>query len=151
MHRDMVVSYTRDLLQQLTGERPEPDHDGDLPIQYGGASFYVRVEGASDPVVQVFAVVLADLESSPDLLGALNDINTQLKFARAFYVQNQLLIESEIWGSDLNMSNFHYACKNVAISTDAHGNALLKAFGGTPRFEMSKKQTYRVGFIQDEV
>ena len=76
MHRDMVVSYTRDLLQQLTGERPEPDHDGDLPIQYGGASFYVRVEGASDPVVQVFAVVLADLEPSPDLLGALNDINT---------------------------------------------------------------------------
>jgi hypothetical protein len=34
----MVVSYTRDLLEQLTGARPEPDNDGDLPIEYGGAS-----------------------------------------------------------------------------------------------------------------
>jgi len=39
----MVVSYTRDLLEQITGERPEPDQDGDLLIEFGGACFYVRV------------------------------------------------------------------------------------------------------------
>jgi Putative bacterial sensory transduction regulator len=149
MHRDMVVSYTRDLLEQITGGRPEPDNDGDLPIEYGGASFYVRIDGPTDPVVQIFSVVLADLEPNPELHGALNEINSRLRFARAFHVQQQVLIEAEIWGSDLNMSNFQHACRNVAMASDAHGNALLNSFGGTPRFEMSKKQTYRVGFIQD--
>ena len=110
MHRDMVVSYTRDLLEQITGERPEPDQDGDLPIEFGGACFYVRVDGPTDPVVQIFSVVLADLEANPELHGALNDINANMRFARAFHVQQQVLIESEIWGSDLNMTNFQHAC-----------------------------------------
>ena len=149
MNRDMVISYTRDLLEQLTGARPEPDHDGDLPIEYGGASFYVRIDGPNDPVVQIFSVVLADLDGTTELHSALNDINSRLRFARAFHVQQQVLIEAEIWGSDLNMSNFQHACRNVAMASDAHGNALLKSFGGIPRFEQSKKKTYRVGFIQD--
>jgi len=149
MHREMVISYTRDLLEQLTGERPEPDHDGDLPILYGGASFYVRIDGLTDPVVQIFSVVLADLDGNSELHSALNEINTRLRFARAFHVQQQVLIEAEIWGSDLNMSNFQHACKNVAIASDTHGNALLMSFGGTPKFELSKKKTYRVGFVQD--
>ena len=145
----MVMSFARDLLEQLTGERPMPDHDGDLPIEFGGASFYVRVDGTSDPVVQIFSVVLADLESSTELHGALNEINSRLQFARAFHIQQQVLIESEIWGSDLNIVNFQHACRNVAIATDAYGKALLDSFGGTPRFEQSKKKTYRVGFVQD--
>ena len=149
MHRDMVISYTRDLLEQLTGVRPEPDCDEDLPIEYGGASFYVRIDGSTDPVVQIFSVVLADLEANSKLHSALNDINSHLRFARAFHIRKQVLIEAEIWGSDLNMSNFQYSCRNVAMASDAHGNALLNSFGGIPRFEMSKKQTYRVGFIQN--
>ena len=149
MNRDMVFSYTRDLLEQLTGVRPEPDHDGDLPIEFGGASFFVRIDGPTDPVVQIFSVVLAELDGNSELHSALNEINTRLRFARAFHVQQQVLIEAEIWGSDLNLSNFQHACRNVAMASDAHGNALLKTFGGTPRFELSKKKTYRVGFVQD--
>lgn len=149
MHRDMVVSYTRDLLEQLTGVRPEPDTDGDLPIEYGGASFYVRIDGPTDPVVQIFSVVLADLEANPELHGALNDINSRLRFARAFHVQKQVLIEAEIWGSDLNMSNFQHACRNVAMASDAHGRSLHESFGGNPRFELSKKKVYQFGFSQD--
>jgi hypothetical protein len=145
----MVVSYTRDLLEQLTGVRPEPDTDGDLPIEYGGASFYVRIDGPTDPVVQIFSVVLADLEANPELHGALNDINSRLRFARAFHVQKQVLIEAEIWGSDLNMSNFQHACRNVAMASDAHGRSLHESFGGNPRFELSKKKVYQFGFSQD--
>jgi len=149
MKRDMVVSYTRDLLEQLTGERPEQDQDGDLPIEYGGASFYVRVIGDTDPIVQVFSVVLAELEGNSKLHAAINEINAELQFARAFHVHDQLLIESDIWGSDLNISNFHFACKNIAIASDAFGKSMLSTFGGTPRFELTKKPTYRIGFIQD--
>jgi len=33
MHRDMIFSYTRDLLEQLTGGCTEADQDGDFPIE----------------------------------------------------------------------------------------------------------------------
>ena len=91
----MVVSYTRDLLEQLTGARPEPDNDGDLPIEYGGASFYVRIDGPTDPVVQIFSVVLADLEANPDLHGALNDINFEDLIEKMMHSQSDLRIKIE--------------------------------------------------------
>ena len=142
MNRDMVFSYTRDLLEQMTGSRPEIDSDGDLLIEFGGAAFYVRVVSLNDPIVQIFSVVLADLEPTPELYGAVNRINSDLNFARAFHVNNQFLIESEIWGADLNMANFAHACGNIARASDAIGNTLLEEFGGKPRFEMSKQENY---------
>ena len=142
MRADMVMSYVRDLLEQLTGVRPEPDNDGDLPVEYAGALFYVRVVNPQDAIVQVFSVGIADIEPTPDLLAAINAINTQIGFARAFHVAGQVLIESEMWGSDVNPYNFEHACRNVARATDASMPGLLERFGGTPRFELSKSPTY---------
>ena len=67
MHIAMLFSYTRDLLEQPTGGRPEQDKDGDLPIEYGGASFYVRIDGPTDPEIHIFSLVLADQEANPEL------------------------------------------------------------------------------------
>ena len=58
---DMVFSYVRDLLEGLTGTRPEPNSDGDLLVGLGGAQFYVRVVNPDDAIVQVFSVRIADL------------------------------------------------------------------------------------------
>ncbi len=121
MHADMVESYVRDLLERLTGVRPEPDHDGDLPVQLGGALFNVRVDNPADPVVQVFSVAVADSKSTAKLNRALNDINARLRFTRIFHVRDQVLIESEIWGSDVNANNLEYACRSIAAATDAFG------------------------------
>lgn len=155
MRPDMVLSYVRDLLERITGERPDPDPDGDLPVALGGALFYVRIASPTDPVVQVFSVAVADIEPSADLHAALNEINANLVFARAFHVKDQVLIESEIWGSDVNPANLDHACRNVASATDSHGTRLAKEFGGNPRFEQSKMAGYassqkerpRIGFV----
>jgi hypothetical protein len=141
MRTDMVVSYVRDLVEQVTGVRPEPDQDGDLPVRHLGADFYIRVVG-DDPVVQVFAVALADLASTPELHTALNDINRQLRFARTFHVADQVLIEHEIWGTDVNPQNLEYACRTVASAADHFGHQLSASFGGQLRFEESKSDSY---------
>ncbi len=142
MHRDMVVSYVRDLLEQITGTRPQFDADGDLPVTYRGADFYVRVIG-DDPVVQVFCVALAEIEPTPELLAALNDANASVRFARTFHVGSQVLVEHEIWGSDINPANFEYACRTVATAADSFGSQLVQDFGGVARFERSKTTEYQ--------
>lgn len=80
----MVLSYVRDLLERMTGARPEPDHDGDLLITYGGATFYSRVTNPDDAIVQVFGVAVADIDPTPELFEAINEINRSIGFARAF-------------------------------------------------------------------
>lgn len=143
MRPDATFAYVRDLLERLTGERPSPDADGDLPVQLDGAQFYVRVAGSSDPWVQVFSIALAEVEPTLELMARLNDINTQLRFARAFHVQGQVLIETEIWSDDVNPANFHHACRNVAGATDAYADELRDAFGGRLAFEESKTPEYQ--------
>ena len=141
MRAEMVVSYVRDLIEQVTGERPKPDQDGDLPVRHLGADFYVRIIG-DDPVVQVFAVAVAELVASPELFGALNDVNRRLQFARIFHVADQVLIEHEIWGTDINPQNLEYACRTVAQAVDHFGRQLSETFGGRARFEESKTEDY---------
>ena len=54
---DMVHAYAESLLEQvLKSDRVRPDKDGDYPVRYQSALYYVRiVPGQSDdPVVQVF-------------------------------------------------------------------------------------------------
>jgi hypothetical protein len=152
MRPDVAYVYVRDLLERLTGERPDADQDGDLPVQFDGALFYVRVVGNTDPWVQVFSIAVADLEPTPDLMVRINEINTELRFARAFHVAGQVLIETEIWADDVNPANFHHACRNVAGATDAYSPGIRDTFGGKPLFEESKTENYQqatfpLGFV----
>lgn len=143
LRADMVQAYVIDLLERLTGGTVTPDADGDLPVHYQGGAFFVRVVGNDgNPLVQVFAVAVAGLAPSPGLYEALNGINTQLQFARAFHVQEQVLIESEMFGADVNPANFEHACRYVAGATDAFGKRLVESFGGRPFFEERKTEAY---------
>ena len=46
MRTDVVYAYVRELLTTMSGERPDPD--GDLPVRYRGAQFFVRITGSAD-------------------------------------------------------------------------------------------------------
>ena len=70
---DMVRAYAESLLEQVLNiDRVRPDKDGDYPVRYQSALYYVRiVSGQSDdPVVQVFAKALADVTSARGALRA---------------------------------------------------------------------------------
>ena len=140
MRPDMAYVYVRELIERLTGMKPEPDDDGDLPVVFGGELFFVRVVGPVgeiEPWIQVFSVAVDDLEASPGLMKELNEINRDLRFARAFHVDSQVLIESEMWAADLTPDNFAQACRNVAGATDVFAHRIQEQFGGTLLFEAS--------------
>lgn len=145
MRPDVAFVYVRDLIERMTGSRPEPDQDGDLPVHLHGAQFYVRVVGPVNPWVQVFSVAVADLAPTPALMSVLNEINSHIHFARAFHVGSQVIIESEIWADDVTPANFLYACQNVAAATDAFAPRIVSEFGGRALFEESKTEAYEQG------
>jgi hypothetical protein len=147
MRPDVAYVYVRDLIERLTGTKPEPDDDGDLPVVFGGELFFVRVVGPVgeiEPWIQVFSVAVDDLEASPELMAELNEVNRDLRFARAFYVESQVLIEYEMWADDLTPENFAHACRNVAGATDVFARQIHEKFGGTLLFEESKSDDYRM-------
>lgn len=146
MRPDVAFVYVRELIERLTGAKAEPDDDGDLPVVFGGAVFFVRVMGPVgyiEPWVQVFSVAVDEIESTPDLMVELNEINRDLRFARAFHVGSQVLIESEMWAEDLTPENFRQACRNVAGATDVFAHRIHEKFGGVLHFENTKTEEYQ--------
>ena len=53
------------------------DEDGDYPVRFGSTLKYVRLVGDGQPDVQVFAVAVDGVSSTPELLADINDINTR--------------------------------------------------------------------------
>ncbi len=141
MRADMVRAYIETLLERLTGsEKLTPDADGDYPVRYKSSLYYVRLIGSENPVVQVFATAVSDVPSSPALYERINEINAQIRFARIFWVREQVLIESDHIGQTIDPEEFDTACEAVGSITDHFGPLLAKEFGGKSFFAETKEE-----------
>ena len=138
---DMVRAYVESLLERLIGaQQVSPDDDGDYPVRYRNALYYVRLVGDVDPVVQVFSVAVSGVDPTPDLFEELNSINSSIRFARIFWVRDQVLIESEMVGEGVEPADFDNACRAVATITDHYGPLLAERFGGKTAFADEKTE-----------
>ena len=136
MNGEMVESYLRDLIASLTdGPRPDADADGDLPVAYQGSQCYTRVVRARDELIVLTFSVVAEVDHSPELVDALNDLNRMLVFTRAFHTRGQILFENDIFADDLNSYTLSRALVFLAGATTQFGPQLIEKFGGTARFD----------------
>ena len=143
LQHDIARSHLETLIEQITGiEKAEPDADGDYRLPTERASFFARVMGESQPVFQLYSVVASGLEHTPDLFEALNELNTQLVFARAMVVDGQVMIESEVLAMSADQSVFRNLCRRIATASDNFGPTLVDRFGGESDFENSKSHDY---------
>ena len=110
--------------------------DGTIPIRAGSTAVSVRlVDGEDDhPVLQVYAAVLHDVTLTPELLGKLNEINTGLTFARAFFAEGQLIIAMELLAEEVDEQQIEHACGLVSWAGDRWDGELRSAFGGETFF-----------------
>ena len=139
----MVKAYVESLLEDLTGtEKVSPDHDGDYPVRYRSAQYYVRVLEGREPVVQIFAVAVADVKATDSLMRDLNDINTKLRFCRAFWVRDQVLFEAEHLGLGLTRNDFHERIAAVARAADRFGGELAAKYDGRTAFADEQDEDY---------
>jgi hypothetical protein len=135
MRTDQARAYVESLLERLLGiDKVLPDDDGDYPVGFRNCTYYVRVIGNTTPVVQVFSVAVADVDATPELLTALNGLNADIRFARAFHVQRQVLIETDVLAEALDPAGFANACKCIASITLEVAPGLAERFGGRLTF-----------------
>lgn len=140
----MVTSHMETLIERVTGvDKANADHDGDYPVRFRDALYYVKVAGTDDrPIVRVFSTVVADVDPNPDLYEAINDINTRLGFCRCFWVSGQVLIETEHLGMTIKTDDFFELADNVASASNYFGPKLAERFGGKLAFDDSKGAEY---------
>lgn len=143
VRRDVVAAYVEKLLLAISaGNRVAADADGDYPVRYKNALYYVRVVGDSPADVQVFAVAVDGVAASAELLADINDVNTRVRFARVFHVRDQVLVEADLVGEAIDPPGFYTACDMVASITDQVGPELAARHGGLTAFDDAKDAAY---------
>ena len=107
------------------------DDDGDylVPVD-GGALVYVRLVDGRPPVAAVFSVIAAGVPPSPALYVVLNDVNSRLRFGRAWWADGRITLGAELSGLGLTGDQLGHACVELArmaavLDDDVHGR-----FGG---------------------
>jgi hypothetical protein len=131
LRRDVITAYIEKLLGEQTGsDRIAADEDGDYPVRFGDARYYVRLVGDPDPDVTVFAVALHDVPASAELLTDLNDLNSRLKFARAFHAQDGVLVKADLLGESVDPAGFLTTCEVVGHVASSISTSLAKKYGG---------------------
>ena len=138
--RDIAISHLETMIERLTGtDKAIPDNDGDYFLNTPHGGFFARIDGTEIPILRIFTIISKGIKCSPDLLTELNSINCDLTFPRVFWVQDQVLMESNAIALKTTIVEFNALCSEVAHASDFCGPRIVSEFGGTAFFEQSKE------------
>jgi hypothetical protein len=118
-------------------EKVQVWEDGTIPIRSGSTIVNVRLvqgENPSRPILQVYSPLLSELDSSPELLTKLNEVNANLTFVRAFWTDRQVILAMELLAETLDRDQVAHAVSLVSLAGNFWDSELNKAFGGKTYF-----------------
>ncbi len=127
--------HLEDLLRRMGVQHLVRDPDGDYPFRFGSADLYVRLPDDEPARVQVFSVVLRDVTCTEELLREINDYNANLPFVRAFWFDEQVIVEIEQLASTLDVEELANGCAAVVTAAQDLGPVLSEFFGGSIAFD----------------
>ncbi len=111
--------------------------DGTIPIRSGTTIVNVRLVQGEDPsraILQVYSPMLREIESSPELLAKLNEVNANLIFVRAFWTDRQVILAMELLAETLDRDQVAHAVSLVSLAGNFWDSELNKVFGGSTYF-----------------
>jgi len=109
------------------------DDDGDIPVRVDGAVVFVRVQQAI-PVVSVFSPVIWDMGTPSDIGETLNDINSNIRFARATWDGSCVTLAAEVVGAPLEAGQLEAAFRAVGVLAIEYAPKLQERYGGRVAF-----------------
>lgn len=133
--RPYVESVVREYLEIPEGGELKKDDDGDIPIRWGSAIYYVRLVDRDPVLVRVFSVVLRGVELSHELLQELNETNQNVVSARVFWADGDIVASLELPAETLDAGDFSYAAWAVGSLADWADTELQPRFGGEKMLE----------------
>lgn len=105
--------------------------DGEIRVQADEAGYTVRVrDDREDPHIEVYSVVLTEVDADPGLYEALNEINRSLAHSRIFWSRHQVVVSGELVGSTAEETGLACLVEEVARCANRRGDELGGVFGG---------------------
>ena len=125
---------SRLLTAYLGGDDAVDPTETPVAIRAGTAVVHVRLIDAEPPVVRVFSSLLRRVDSSPELLAEINEINAHLSFARLFWRDGSVLAATELLASTIDPNELANACDVLCDVADYYDVKLHQRFGGELAF-----------------
>ena len=72
---------------------------------------FVRVVDGQQPLILVVAPVIWGIAASPDLLEAVNDLNTRIGFERVLWTGHEVMAGTDLPGSRVFADGIGFACR----------------------------------------
>lgn len=134
---EVIRPYLEQTMRELLRvERLVVWEDGTIPIRAGSAGVYVKLAEPNDrPLVHVYSPLLRGVPSTPALLERLNGINASTFQARAFWVDEQVIVAVDLLAEALDKEELSAAVELVSTFADRWDTELRSAFGGSTAFE----------------
>ena len=132
----------------------ERDGDGDYPVPLSDHHLlYLRLidgdpEAGTPDTVCAFAILATGVDSSPELLTELNDLNRNVRFARLYWAHGVVCVDTELLLSSLDAAELGHACRTIAAlaarwrrcSEPCTAPGERSAHGATPRAKRSRSR-----------
>ncbi len=136
---DMLRPYVEKVVAEYLGIPPDKklvvNDDGSIPIHVGSAMYYVQLMEGEPAILQVYSVMIEELDKSPELFEALNEINRTTYYAKVFWLDDHRVVAaSEIVADTADKGEIGNACNAIAWVADHYDTELQKKFGGKMSF-----------------
>ena len=106
------------------------DDDGDYQLKPDGVPVWARLGGDDPVMLRVFATVAADIAISPELLKEINELNTNLTFAKVNWERNIVTVSSDLVAETLDAEELYIAFSRVRQIASDMSDVIITMFGG---------------------
>lgn len=132
---DVIRSHMERLMQgYLETDELRVEPGGVIPVSNRSAFYKVQTLQGSNPHVNVYSIVIQDIDADPGLYEALNEHNARMSHARVFWSERRVIIDAELLGESLDAPGLACTISEVAGWSHHEGPKLAKIFGGTVAF-----------------
>ncbi len=130
-----------------------PDHNGEYHLSRQGVLVRGRIMTDAPASLRVFAVSIDGVDTSPELLRELNDLNASLGLARLFHANNQIRVEVDLLVDSLSADTLTAAIAQVRAVVERATPMLAVVFGGTTADDPRARrwEHYRTTVVEAEV
>ena len=125
--RPQVEAAIREVYGQIAIHR---DHDDDYRLVRRGTPVFGRLIDGKPTRLQVFAVLLDEIDASPELYVELNDYNVELGYVRVAHLERQIWAVVDLMAETMQIGELKTAVEQIAGVAEKLAPMLQLRFGG---------------------
>jgi hypothetical protein len=136
MRSDMFRPYLEKLIGQwLAVPVINTDDQGRYHVRVGTSGFLVELLDFEPTLVRVWSPVVIGVEKNLELLDTLNGLNGNGLGLRVFFLENKVILATELVAQTLDAVQLDFACHMLAGAAERLGPELVARFGGETLFD----------------